>query len=262
MREERKKEAINTVQTDIEKEHFVLSSNGLRLRVFLARPQASTRPLPSVQIHHAGGGYEPIYEEMAVQLAEKNYVGVTMIHRGYPGSDGEMEYGKGEIVDIGNLTRELLSRPYIDPRRMGIMGYSRGALNALLSIERYDFFRAGVLWSTPVDIADHVEVNPWIAETIGGFPEDVPEEYRIRSPLLAVDKVSCPLLLIHGEMDYVVPVRHTLRLARALNKYDKSYEMKVFEGEEHIWSPFGFGRNWLLSIQFFERHLQQRESRQ
>lgn len=246
-------------ETDIEKEIFVLHSDGLRLRVFLAIPKTGSQPFPSVQIHHAGGGYEPVYEHMAVQLAERNYVGVTMIHRGYPGSDGQMEYGKGEITDIGNLTRELISRPYIDPQRMGIMGYSRGAHNALLAIERYDYFRAGALWSTPVDIIDHVETNPWIAEMIGGFPEKVPEEYRIRSSILAADKVDCPLLLIHGEMDYVVPVRHTLRLARELTKYDKPYEVKVFEGEEHIWSPFGFSNNWRISLEFFERHLQQKK---
>ncbi len=241
----------------IKKDVFMLQSEGLRLRVFVAIPQSDSGPFPSVQIHHAGGGYEPVYEHMAMKLAERGFVGTAMIHRGYPGSEGNMEYGKGEITDIGNLTEEIRSRPYIDPGRMGIMGYSRGAHNAILALERYDYFKAGVLWSTPVDMVDHARVNPWISEMFGGSPDKVPEEYRIRSSILFVDQLNCPLLLIHGEKDEVVPVRHTLRLAEALNKHHKPFELKLFPEERHIWSLAGFANNWRLTVEFFERHLKQ-----
>ena len=60
----------------------MLDSEGLRLRVFLAIPESGPEPFPSVQIHHAGGGYESIYEHMAMELAERGIIGVTMIHRG------------------------------------------------------------------------------------------------------------------------------------------------------------------------------------
>lgn len=239
----------------IHKEVFFLESDGLRLRIFTALPVEGRRPFPCVQIHHAGGGYEPIYEHMAVELAGHGIAGITMIHRGYPGSQGRMEYGKGEIVDIGNLTREMQARSDIDPDRMGIMGYSRGAHNALLAVERYDFFRAAALWSTPVDMADNVRVNPWISEIIGGLPEEIPEEYRIRSSILFTEEIDCPLLLIHGERDAVVPVRHTLRLVEALIKQGIPYELHLFAGEDHIWSLAGFERNWNLTVDFFKRHL-------
>ena len=95
------------MEKGIEKEVFMLDSDGLKLRVFVAIPDPAPRSLPSVQIHHAGGGYESIYEHMATELAERGIVGITMIHRGYPGSEGRMEYGKGEITDIGNLIKEM-----------------------------------------------------------------------------------------------------------------------------------------------------------
>lgn len=213
--------------------------------------------MPSVQIHHAGGGYEPIYEQMASELAARGIVGITMIHRGYLGSEGEMEYGKGEITDIGNLIKKMKDRPYIDPNQMGIMGYSRGAHNAILSIERYDDFIAGALWSTPTDMIDHVQINPWISYMFGGTPDQVPAEYQVRSSLLFVDQVNCPLLLIHGEMDDVVPVRHTLRLSAALEKLNKPYELKLFPSEGHIWSMSGFTNNWRLTVEWFEHHFEQ-----
>lgn len=236
----------------------MLDSDGLRLRVFLAIPETGAGTFPSVQIHHAGGGYESIYEHMALDLAGKGFVGITMIHRGYPGSDGEMEYGKGEIKDIGKLTEELLSRPYIDPEAMGIMGYSRGAHNAILAIEACDYFSAGALWSVPVDMLDHVAVNPWIDFMFGGTPDEVPEEYHIRSSIHFVDRIHCPLLILHGEDDHVIPVRHARRLAEALEKLGKPYELKTFPGEWHIWTTPGFNNNWRLTVDFFERHIKKK----
>ncbi len=239
----------------IDRERFILRSDGLNLRVFTAKPADFSGRLPSVQIHHAGGGYEPVYEHMAEQLAELGFVGICMIHRGYPGSEGNMEYGKGEVTDIGRLAEEMAERTYIDPDAMGVLGYSRGAHNVLLAVERFDYFRAAALWSTPTDMFDHVAVNPWISEMFGGPPDVVPEEYRCRSSILFVDRVNCPLLLLHGEDDGVVPVRHTLRLAKALDELGKPYEMKVFPGEGHIWSMKGFSLNWRLSVEFFRRLL-------
>lgn len=239
----------------IQTETFMLRSDGITLRVFVASPRGDSPPLPSVQIHHGGGGYEQVYEHMAVDLARSGFVGITMIHRGYPGSQGQMEYGKGEIIDIGRLTEEMAARADIDEKRMGIMGYSRGAHNALLAVERYDHFRAGALWSVPVDMVDHVGVNPWIADMFGGLPEDVPEAYRIRSSIYFVDRISCPLLLLHGEVDEVIPVRHSLRLVRALEAQDKPFELKIFENEGHIWTQPAFYNNWKIAIDFFQRRL-------
>lgn len=244
-------------EKNIKEEIFMLQSEGLRLRVYMAIPQFGSEPFPSVQIHHAGGGYEAIYEHMARLLAERGIVGVAMIHRGYPGSDGEMEYGKGEITDIGNLTEEMRSRAFIDPDRMGIMGYSRGGHNAILSIERFDYFKAGALWSTPVDMLELVRVVPWIAEMIGGFPDEIPDEYHIRSSINFVEQVDCPLLLIHGENDEIVSVRHAQRLAKALKELKKPFEIKTFPGEYHTWSMSGFDNNWQITMDFFERHLKQ-----
>ncbi len=240
---------------NIVRNSFLLESEGINLRVFTAFPTIDAGPYPSVQIHHAGGGYENIYTHMIEELATRGFAGVAIIHRGYPGSGGCQEYGQGEISDIGNLVRELTTDPRIDPHRMGIMGYSRGAHNALLSIERYEFFHAAALWSTPVDMVDHVRVNPWIAGIIGGSVQELPQLYHRLSAIHFVDQIHCPLLLIHGEKDDVIPVRHTLRLAEALKQQDKPYELRCPPQEGHIWSPTAFYENWRLTLDFFERLL-------
>ncbi len=242
---------IDGISTEI----FMLDSEGLRLRVFLARPRNLSGPLPAVQIHHGGGGYEPVYEDMAVELAREGMVGIALVHRGYPGSGGEMEYGKGEIRDIGNLTAKLVKRPYVDNSRLGIMGYSRGGHNAILAIEQLGLFAAGALWSTPVDMKELVRSVPWVARIIGGFFDEVPHEYYIRSSINFVEKINCPLLILHGEQDDVVSVEHALRLARALAVNHKPYELKLFPGEGHNWTLSGFEHNRRITLDFFKRHL-------
>ena len=236
---------------NVSTEDFYLRSEGLELKAFAARPDEGQGPFPAVQIHHGGGGYEPVYSSMAEALALNGIIGVTLIHRGYPGSQGHQEYGGGEIADIGNLTDEIRSWEGVDEERLGIMGYSRGAHNTLLAVEQYDFFTAAVVWSPPVDMIDHVQVNPWIADMFGGTPDVVPEAYRIRSSLLFVDRISCPLLILHGETDDVVPVRHSQRLAKALEASTKDFKLHIIPDEGHIWSPRQFQTNWRLTRDFF-----------
>ena len=240
---------------EIHTEVFMLESEGLRLRAFVAYPCNPSGPLPTVQIHHGGGGYEAVYEDMAVELALEQMVGVTLVHRGYPGSEGEMEYGKGEIRDIGNLTAQLVQRPYVDGLRLGIMGYSRGGHNAILAIEQLGLFSAGALWSTPVDMAELVRSVPWVARIIGGSVDDIPHEYHIRSSINFVEKIACPLLILHGEQDDVVSVEHALRLASALEATHKPHELRLFPGEGHNWTLNGFENNRRITVDFFKRHL-------
>src|SRR5660398_11669 len=84
-------------ETDpVRQERFILRSEGLDLRVFAAVPANEEVASPCVQIHHGGGGFDPLYEQMAQQLARHGFLGVALIHRGYPGSEGCQQYGKGE----------------------------------------------------------------------------------------------------------------------------------------------------------------------
>lgn len=239
----------------VKTEVFMLASEGLRLRVLLAVPDPFSGPLPSVQIHHGGGGYEPVYEEMAMGLAQSGMVGITLIHRGYPGSEGQMQYGKGEIRDIQNLTEMLVKRPFIDKTRMGIMGYSRGGHHAILAIEQLGCFAAGALWSAPVDMVALVRAVPWVASIIGGSFEEIPHEYHARSSIHFVSEINCPLLILHGEQDEVVSVSHALRLAQTLKANQKYFEMKLFPDESHNWSIGAFENNWQITQDFFNRHL-------
>ncbi len=232
-------------------------SEGLKLKVFMAEPVGSG-PFPAVLINHGGGGMEVTYEQMCTALAKIGYIATAMTFRGYYGSEGSQEYGKGEVRDILNLVWWLKDNRPVDKNRIGMFGYSRGALNTLLSAEQSEDFRAIAVWAAPADLRKHHKINPFIEDLIGGSPDMVPEEYEIRSPINFVANISCPVFIVHGEMDDVIPVEHAYMLAAELKKYHKYFEMKICPGEGHVFWPEAFNDAWRETARFLDKYLSPR----
>jgi dipeptidyl aminopeptidase/acylaminoacyl peptidase len=56
---------------------------------------------------------------------------------------------------------------------------------------------------------------------------------RSISPLQAVDRISIPLLIAHGDHDEIVPASQSKQLHDALTKAGKPHEYVVYPGEGH-----------------------------
>ena len=57
--------------------------------------------------------------------------------------------------------------------------------------------------------------------------------YVERSPIHYVDKLSCPVILLHGTEDKVVPPAQSEIMAKALDEKGIPYALVLFEGERH-----------------------------
>ncbi len=75
------------------------------------------------------------------------------------------------------------------------------------------------------------------------------------SPALNADKVTIPILLIHGKDDTVVPLEQSRIMESALQKAGKPVEVLVMEGEDH-WLSRGDTRLQMLNsvVGFLEKH--------
>ncbi|MFQ5925106.1 MAG: alpha/beta hydrolase family protein [Dehalococcoidia bacterium] len=242
------------MEARIEAAYFEFLSEGLKLKVFMAKPEEKGR-FPAVLVNHGGGGMDEVYEEMCIELAGTGYAALTMTFRGYVGSQGRQEYGKGEIEDLLNLVEYIKSQGFVDENRIGMFGYSRGALNTLLTCQRSEDFKAVVLWAAPVDMIAHHMLNPFIEDLIGGSPQKLAEEYRIRSPINFVERVTCPIFIIHGELDEVIPVKHAHMLARELERNNNYFEMKIYPGEGHVFTLETYRDAWKETVRFLNRYL-------
>jgi dipeptidyl aminopeptidase/acylaminoacyl peptidase len=223
------------------------TGDGLTLAGLLARPAAGG-PFPAVMVNHGGDGLREEWQIWTRKLAEKGYVALAMTFRGFQGSEGTETYGKKEVEDILTALTFLKGLPYVDKDKLGIFGFSKGGFNALLASTRSHDLKAVAVWGAWADMVagyrwsqtQRNHPSPFIREAaqrheriIGGTPEAVPEEWRIRSAINHVENVTAAVLILHGGKDSFSPVDLVLPFAEALQRLGRKVEVKVYPGEDH-----------------------------
>ena len=171
-------------------------------------------------------------------LVRQGYVVFRLDNRGTPRRGRAFEdaifhrLGQVEVRDQVAGARWLAARPFVDPDRIGVYGWSYGGyMSALLILEAPEIFKAAVV-GAPVTDWDGYDTH--YTERYMGTPQGNPEGYREASVLPKAARLTRPLLLIHGMSDENVHFRHTARLLNALNAAGKTYDLLVFPDERHL----------------------------
>lgn len=243
--------AVGTLQLHAaeitEEKVSLITGDGLTLSALLVKPVGGG-PFPAVMINHGSDGMREEWRIWTRKLAEKGYVGFAMTFRGSPGAEGSETYGKKEVEDILLALTYMKGLPFVDKERIGMFGFSKGGFNALLVSTRTPDLKAVVVWGAWADMvaAYRHALTQWNSpmpfmrdasarhvQIIGGKPEAVPEEWRIRSAINYVDNVSAAVLILHGGDDSFVPVELVSPFAEALQRKGKIVEMKVYPGQNH-----------------------------
>lgn len=230
------------------------TGDGLTLAALLARP-AGGGPFPAVLVNHGSDGLREEWQIWTRTFAEKGYVALALTFRGFPGSEGTETYGKKEVEDILLAVTYLKGLPFVDKERLGMFGFSKGGFNALLASTRTQDLKAVAVWGAWADmvasyrwaLTQRNSPLPFMREAaarqeriVGGMPEAVPEEWRIRSAINYVENVTAAVLILHGGKDSFAPVDQVLPFAEALQRLGKKVEVKVYPGEDHglfLFSP-------------------------
>jgi dipeptidyl aminopeptidase/acylaminoacyl peptidase len=129
----------------------------------------------------------------------------------------------------------VVARPDIDATRTAMMGGSFGGYMANWIAGHTDRFSAIVshagLWALDQMFATTDLPSYWRRHF--GDPLEQPGRYLANSPNLHVDAVSTPMLVIHGDKDYRVPVGEALRLWADLAGRAKDVKFLYFPDENH-----------------------------
>jgi dipeptidyl-peptidase 4 len=191
-------------------------------------------------------------------LAELGFIVVTIDGRGTPYRSRDfLDYSYGrldrasEIDDHIAGIRQLARRhPYIDVDRVGIDGASGGGFAAARALMAYpDFYKVAVAAAGNHD--QRGNLAPWAETYIGPFDE---AQYAASSTLPLVHWLRGKLLLMHGEMDDNVHPSLTMKLADALIRANKDFDLLIIPNADHSaysTSPYFIRRKW----DFFVRHL-------
>jgi dipeptidyl aminopeptidase/acylaminoacyl peptidase len=168
------------------------------------------------------------------------------------------KWGARPFADIMAVTEATRSRPDIDADRVGMMGGSYGGYMANWMAGHTDRFKAIVshagLWM--LDQMFGTTDHPMFWRPHFGDPLTNPEMYEANSPHRHIDKIRTPMLVIHGNKDYRVPVGEALRLWWDLSRHGAEAKFLYFPDENHWILTPGNARIWYETIfAFLAQHV-------
>jgi dipeptidyl aminopeptidase/acylaminoacyl peptidase len=176
------------------------------------------------------------FTSRGIGVVDVNYGGSTGYGRAYRNLLRE-RWGEVDVEDVVSAVTRLAERGEADDQRLLIRGGSAGGWTVLAALTRTDAFAGGVSYYGVADLipmAEHTHdfESRYLDALVGPLPE-TRERYVERSPLSHVDQLSCPVLLLQGLEDQVVPAEQAELFRDALLRKGIPHAYVAFEGEQH-----------------------------
>ena len=218
------------------------AGNPMIIPAYVFTPKNLHGKAPLIVFVHGGvhGDFNTWYAHIVRELIDQGYVIIAPEYRGSTGYGGDfyeqIDYGGAEIDDVKagrDWAAENLGS--IDPKRIGIIGWSHGGYQALMNIFRfpdaYQVAYAGVPVSDLVARMGYKSegYRKTFKEFIGKEAVDNPMEYRRRSPYFHAAELKTPLLIHTNTNDEDVNVMEVEHLIDALKAAGKKFEYKIYE---------------------------------
>lgn len=232
----------------------------------------STKVYPIVDYVYPGPQVEATYypfTRMSVRtdrLAQAGFIVISVGQRGGHPSRSKWyhNYGYGNMRDYPledhKYAVEQLAAKYkfIDIQNVGIHGHSGGGFMSTAAICTYpDFYKAAVSCAGNHDNSIY---NRWWSETHHGVKEQVSEQgdttfvYKIATNPEIAANLKGHLLLVHGDIDNNVHPGNTIRVANALIKAGKRFDMLMLPQQRHGFGDMNEYFYWRL-VDYFSEHL-------
>ncbi|MEP0919450.1 S9 family peptidase [Leptolyngbya sp. DQ-M1] len=169
-------------------------------------------------------------------VLDVNYGGSTGYGRAYR----ERLKGTWGIVDVddcANGAKYLAEQGKVDGDRLVIAGGSAGGYTTLCALTFRNTFKAGASYYGVSDLKalaedTHKFESRYLDGLIGAYPERA-DLYEERSPISAVDRLSCPVIFFQGDEDKIVPPNQAEMMVDALKQKGLPVAYVLFEGEQH-----------------------------
>src|SRR5579871_4854170 len=242
------------------------ASDGTTLYGHLIKPPnfQPQQKYPAVVYIYGGPGAQDVrdmWEGVGLEqlLAARGYVVWQMDNRGSAGRGHAFETplyhrtGQTELADQREGIRYLTSLGFVDPSRIGIMGWSYGGYLTLYSVlNAPTVFRAAIAGAPVTDWHNYDTIY---TERYMGLPSENTEGYKASSPIGSADQLQAKLLILHNLEDDNVLFQNTMQMADAFEKAGKLFDMVVFPQKTHgVTGPL---RREMLekTADFFEKNL-------
>jgi dipeptidyl aminopeptidase/acylaminoacyl peptidase len=233
----------------------------------------STRKYPVIAYVYPGPQTEAVNKafgrsmDRVDRLAQFGFIVITLGNRGGHPSRSKWyhNYGYGNLRDYGLADKKAVIEQlgqqykYMDISRVGIHGHSGGGFMSTAAMLVYpDFFKVAV--SSAGNHENNI-YNRWWSEKHHGVREQVSEKgdttflYNIEKNSELAKNLKGRLMLSHGDIDNNVHPANTIRMANALIKANKRFDLVLLPGQRHgygdmteyfFWQMGDYFSKWLL----------------
>lgn len=146
------------------------------------------------------------------------------------------QWGAACYHDVMAVTDDLAADPFVNAEKIAAMGGSFGGYMSNWIGTQTDRFAAIITHASVYRFSSFhgtTDYPAFWALHMGLYPSDNEAEYNRYSPHLQIDNWKTPVLIIHGEKDYRVPISESLMLFEDLQRRNVSSELLVFPDENH-----------------------------
>ncbi|MCX6192381.1 MAG: S9 family peptidase [Flavobacteriia bacterium] len=251
------------------KEFITFNVNGNTLNAWIMKPANfnAANKYPVYMTLYGGPGHNEVVDAwdnadyMYHQLlTQKGYIVICIEPRGtlYRGAAFKkstyLQLGKLETEDLIATAKEIQGFPYVDPQRIGVMGWSYGGFMASLAITKgADVFKMAIAVAPVTNWRNYDNIY---TERFMRTPKENPDGYDANSPVNFVNLFKGKFLLIHGSADDNVHYQNSMELVNAMVKAHKQFDLFIYPNRNHgIYG--GNTRNHLFSmmLNFIEKNL-------
>ncbi|MFT5164628.1 MAG: dipeptidyl aminopeptidase/acylaminoacyl peptidase [Alteromonadaceae bacterium] len=227
--------------------------DGVDLHGYLTLPASQPKNAPLIVYLHGGphgvrDHWE--YQDDVQFLASRGYAVLQVNFRGSGGYGGHFEYqghhqwGDKMIKDIVDATRWTLKNHPVNSDKICTMGGSYGAFAALsAAVEAPEMFDcvigiSGVydleLLSHDTDIVKSSSGDYYLKEVLGTDKKQL----QAQSPINHLDKLTAPMLIIHGKKDKRTPLEQAEQLQQKFDAKKHPYQWMLMDLEAHgVYKP-------------------------
>jgi dipeptidyl aminopeptidase/acylaminoacyl peptidase len=208
--------------------------------------QAPEGELPPYVVFVHGGPTGRVSSVLNLERAYFTSRGIGVIDVNYGGSTGygrayrerlRKAWGIIDVEDAVAAAQALVADGQADPQRLGIRGGSAGGWTTLAAVTTTPTFKAATSYYGISDLKTFTEEthdfeSRYLFGLIGPLP-GFERAYEERSPLGHAGRASCPVLLLQGLDDPIVPPAQSERFAAAMGAAGMPYAYLTFAGESH-----------------------------
>lgn len=222
----------------------------------LLTPKTENDPkVPAVIFNRGGNGrfgalnYSSIFlhlkpiAEMGVAVLATQYRGGMQLTDGP--DESVDEFGGSDVKDVINIVRLASQLPYVDENQIHMVGFSRGAMSAFISLKELSNIKSLTVLGGPSDLfktlEERLEMEKVFDYRVPSFTSNKESELRKRSVVYWLDELpdELPILILHGAKDERVSVEQAKILADKLSDINHPHKLVIYDDYHGL--PFSQG---------------------